>query len=137
MKGSYLLLLKLNKDTIIQVGKKREIFFSQGYYVYVGSALNGLEQRIHRHHRAQKKKFWNIDYFLDYAKIISNYVKQGNAHEECAIAYMILEDLTPVPQFGCSDCSCSSHLFYAKTYNQIIDIIHRLPVESYSVLEKS
>jgi Uri superfamily endonuclease len=46
MKGTYLLVMELHEDTSIMVGKHRIIHFKKGYYVYVGSALNGLEQRI-------------------------------------------------------------------------------------------
>jgi Uri superfamily endonuclease len=137
MKGSYLLVMNLHKDVPIQFGKKHKVRFSQGFYIYVGSALNGLEQRIHRHHRTQKKKFWHIDYFLDYAQIISTYVKEGNAREECTIAHMILKNLVPVPDFGCSDCACLSHLFFTQNYHEINNIIQRLPVKSFSVFEKS
>jgi len=42
MKGSYILLIKLDEDKDIQIGKLGNISFKKGYYAYVGSALNGL-----------------------------------------------------------------------------------------------
>ncbi len=61
MKGVYLLVMELPKNTSVMVGKHRLVHFQKGYYVYVGSALNGLEQRIERHLRKQKKIHWHID----------------------------------------------------------------------------
>ena len=68
IKGSYLLIIKLQDDKKILVGKLGKIAFKKGYYVYVGSAMNGLEQRLQRHLRSQKKFHWHIDYLLNQAK---------------------------------------------------------------------
>ena len=65
MKGTYCLLIKIEKPSNIKVGKLGLISFRRGYYVYVGSALNNLEKRINRHLKAKKKKFWHIDYLLE------------------------------------------------------------------------
>ena len=46
MKGAYLLVMKLDKDVLIAVGKLGVLSFKKGYYVYVGSALQGLDHRI-------------------------------------------------------------------------------------------
>lgn len=56
MKGSYILVIQLKEDQKIQIGKLSRIHFSKGLYVYIGSALNGLEQRLNRHLRKGKKK---------------------------------------------------------------------------------
>jgi len=54
-KGTYILVVKLEKDKQIQVGKLGDFLFEKGYYCYVGSAMNGLEQRIGRHQSKNKK----------------------------------------------------------------------------------
>ncbi len=36
----------------------------------VGRALNGLEERINRHLRRNKRDSWHIDYLLEYSKIL-------------------------------------------------------------------
>ena len=131
MKGSYLLIIKLDKDSIIRIGKLGEIKFNKGLYVYVGSALNGLEQRIQRHLRDNKKIHWHIDYLLNYAKITDIFYKENNAREECHIAKKLDKKLPSIPGFGCSDCKCKSHLFYG-TYSEIKNIIERLNMKSYS-----
>jgi len=55
MKGVYLLVMELPKNTSVMVGKHRLVHFQQGYYVYVGSALNGLEQRRSEERRVGKE----------------------------------------------------------------------------------
>lgn len=131
MKGSYLLVIKNENDEIIQIGKLGEIEFKKGYYIYVGSALNGLEQRIKRHLRLNKKIHWHIDYLLKKSKIIDVFYKENDTREECLIAKKLDEKLYSITGFGCSDCKCKSHLFYG-TYNEIKHIIERLNMKSYS-----
>ena len=70
MKGIYCLIIKLDKDKSIKIGKLNYINFKKGYYCYVGSALNNLKKRIERHKRKNKKLHWHIDYLLKHAKII-------------------------------------------------------------------
>lgn len=130
MKGSYLLVIKKENDSIIQIGKLGEIDFKKGYCLYVGSALNGLEQRIQRHLRKDKITHWHIDYLLEYAKIVDVFYKEKDTREECFIAKKLDEKLPSIPGFGCSDCNCKSHLFYGK-YDEIKNIIERLNMKSY------
>ena len=131
MKGSYLLVIKNENNAIIQIGKLGEIEFKKGYYIYVGSALNGLEQRIKRHLRLNKKIHWHIDYLLKNSKIIDVFYKENDTREECLIAKKLDEKLYSTTGFGCSDCKCKSHLFYGD-YNEIKHIIERLNMKSYS-----
>ena len=111
MKGAYLLVLELQNKTSLQVGKLGLVDFQKGNYVYVGSALNGLEQRIQRHLRSQKKTHWHIDYLLPYTKIIDVFYKESTRREECTIASVFEKNLIDISGFGCSDCACNSHLF--------------------------
>ncbi len=131
MKGSYLLVIKKENDSIIRIGKFGEIDFKKGYFMYVGSALNGLEQRIQRHLRIHKKTHWHIDYLLTHAKILNVFYKENDIKEECIIAKELEKQLDFIPGFGCSDCTCKSHLFYG-TYNEIKHITERSDVKSYS-----
>ncbi len=112
MKGTYLLMMMLRKEASIMVGKKGVICFQKGCYLYVGSAMNGLEQRIQRHLRSQKKIHWHIDYLLPYIEIVGIYYKENARKEECMVARMLARNFTNIPGFGCSDCSCQSHLFF-------------------------
>jgi len=132
MKGTYVLLIKLDNDKIIQIGKLGKIFFKKGYYAYIGSALNGLEQRINRHLRENKKTHWHIDYFLKHGKIISVYYRENSIREECNIAKKIDKKLSSTPGFGCSDCNCNSHLFYGFE-KEIITVIKNLNLKTYTL----
>ncbi|MFO7677467.1 MAG: GIY-YIG nuclease family protein [Thermoplasmatota archaeon] len=132
MIGCYLLVTKLDKDSEISIGKKNTLYFSQGYYVYVGSALNGLERRIHRHLCNNKKLFWNIDYLLCHARIVEVFYKENIKREECSIAKYLMDRFESVPGFGCSDCSCKSHLFFG-TYDEINKEIEASGIKPYSI----
>ncbi|MFQ6031477.1 MAG: DUF123 domain-containing protein [Candidatus Zixiibacteriota bacterium] len=68
-KGIYQLLIYLPKNAWIIIGKRGKFRFPKGYYIYTGSARNGLEKRIKRHLNKKKKHFWHIDYLLDSALI--------------------------------------------------------------------
>ena len=113
MKGIYCLLIKLGKNSLLEVGKLGKIALKKGHYVYVGSALNSLEKRVQRHFRREKKMHWHIDYLLASrnAEIKKAYVKETIEREECTIAKKIAANATAIKGFGCSDCNCESHLF--------------------------
>ena len=96
MKGSYILLINLENDKSIQIGKLGNIFFNKGFYTYIGSAQNGLKQRINRHLRSDKKYHWHIDYLLQYAKIKGIYIKDNNQNEECNIAKKLNENFLSI-----------------------------------------
>ncbi len=114
-KGSYLLILQLEKDNKIQVGGLEEIYFKKGYYVYIGSALNSLSKRILRHKRKNKKLHWHIDYFIDKSKYIKDIPIIANENLECQISQKVFKIADNyVPDFGSSDCKCISHLYYFK-----------------------
>ena len=127
MKGSYLLIILSDQDKKIKIGKLGIVFFKKGYYIYVGSALNGIEQRVNRHLRKNKKIFWHIDYLLKQAKIINVYYKESNQRQECIIAGYFT-DLKSIIGFGCSDCKCKSHLFYTNDKNILIQKLKTLKV---------
>ena len=112
MKGSYLLLIKLSDNVIINYSVKNKKHFNKGFYVYVGSALNGLENRIERHLRDNKKTYWHIDYLLNFCEIINAYYRENKFREECNIAKSLNKKFLPINEFGSSDCKCKSHLFY-------------------------
>jgi Uri superfamily endonuclease len=59
-----------------------------------------------------KKNYWHIDFFLYYAQIEKAYYKEGIIREECKVALLFSKSFSIVPKFGCSDCNCTSHLFY-------------------------
>ncbi len=131
MKGCYLLLIELKNDIKISIGKLGDIKFKKGYYTYIGSALNGLEQRINRHLKTNKKTHWHIDYLLKHTKIINIYYKENIIREECTTAEKLKSHLVLIQGFGCSDCNCKSHLFYGSK-DDILNVINSLKLRSYN-----
>jgi Uri superfamily endonuclease len=114
LKGSYALLMQLKEDKKLSIGKLGKIDFPKGYYVYVGSAMNGIEGRVKRHQRADKKIHWHIDYFLKKAEISSAYYLESKKRRECDIANNFSRKFEGTPKFGSSDCQCEGHLFYGE-----------------------
>ena len=113
MTGSYILILKLPERQEKMIGKLGRITFAAGFYAYVGSALNGLEARLYRHLREDKKRHWHIDYLLHSETSITEIiVSPGVEKTECLLSQALASRLTHVPGFGCSDCRCDSHLYF-------------------------
>jgi len=115
-KGIYVLVIQVSGDIKVYVGALGEMAFAKGLYAYVGSAQINMEQRIKRHLRKEKRKFWHIDYLIDNlaSKVIKVFLKEGDKAEECKIAKGLSRKSEPVAGFGCFDCNCRSHLFLIK-----------------------
>ena len=118
MRGVYVLIIQVDENVDVNVGALGKLTFEKGLYAYVGSAQANLEQRIKRHLGKEKRLFWHIDYLLNEsaARIVKVLYKQANRIEECKIAKVIGEIGESVDGFGCSDCSCKSHLFRIGDY---------------------
>ena len=113
-RGTYCLILRVDEPRTVQIGKLGRGFFSEGYYVYVGSALNGLEQRVARHLSQLKKKHWHVDYLLEYAKIIGTRKIHSVNRRECTLSEKVgnISQGIPMQKFGSSDCRCTTHLYF-------------------------
>jgi Uri superfamily endonuclease len=112
--GTYSLVMKLDKDSIIVIGKMPPVKFPGGFYCYVGSAMNNLEKRICRHQSQDKALKWHIDWLLEHAKIMGIKKIESQKRLECELNRDV-EDLsegTVMSNFGSSDCSCKTHLHY-------------------------
>jgi Uri superfamily endonuclease len=121
-KGIYQLLIQLPQSVVIQVGKKGRFKFPKGYYIYTGSAKNGLDTRVGRHLRKEKKHFWHIDYLLDHASVKQVFLFSDNGTDECSLAKRMLrrpEAEVVVPRFGASDCNCQSHLVFFRRMRDV------------------
>lgn len=90
--------------------------YRKGYYVYIGSAMNSLVPRLNRHLSDEKKMHWHIDYLLKSPDCHIQDILFNISEEriECDLAESISKDGEEIPGFGCSDCTCSSHLIYFK-----------------------
>lgn len=129
MKGSYILVILLEREKIIKIGSLRNILFSKGFYLYVGSAMGNtgsstLLNRVKRHflNKIEKKLHWHIDYLLAdiNAIIVKLYLIPSIKPLECIIAQELLEQCDNfIKNFGSSDCNCISHLFYFQNFKDI------------------
>jgi sugar fermentation stimulation protein A len=71
-----------------------------------------LTQRLDRHKREGKKLFWHIDYLRAHAEVHLALPVRASDPLECELAQALRRiSQREVPGFGCSDCSCNSHLF--------------------------
>ena len=113
MKGIYCLIIKVNKTIEVKIGALGSIVFKKGIFVYAGSAQNNLRKRVERHKSKEKKMRWHIDYLLanPHAEIERVFYKESCKDEECRIALELSKCEESIKGFGCSDCSCKSHLF--------------------------
>lgn len=115
--GTYALLLEIEQETRITIGRLGTFSFPAGHYIYVGSAFGsgGVQARLARHQRREKKLRWHIDYFLAHARIVGVRVDLSGKRLECLWAQTLLHmprAKVVAPRFGASDCACSSHLIY-------------------------
>ncbi len=115
-RGTYALVILLPHTQTIRVGALGAFKFSRGYYIYIGSALNGLSARVARHlRRHDKKRFWHIDYLLERARVVDVWTHASAARLECrwARSALALPNAQVIaPRFGASDCKCAAHLVY-------------------------
>ncbi len=68
-RGVCQLHLLIAKPARLKIGRLGVFLFPAGRYVYTGSALSGLNRRLARHQRQEKRLHWHIDYLLRHARI--------------------------------------------------------------------
>jgi Uri superfamily endonuclease len=115
--GTYVLLFKMKRTRILQIGRLGRYRFPKGYYAYVGSALGpgGIRSRIHRHLRPTRMLHWHVDYLQPAAVPVEVWITQ-NRHRKEHLWAAVLKSMRSasiwVPGFGSSDCKCAGHLVY-------------------------
>ncbi|MGQ9720284.1 MAG: GIY-YIG nuclease family protein [Candidatus Jordarchaeum sp.] len=135
-KGVYSLLIEIQVESQIPIGKLGRISFPAGFYVYTGSALgNGassLKGRLLRHLSSKKKNFWHIDYFLsgESSSVIGVVFAETTENKEHDVVRALKPNLKIVcEKFGASDCNkkCVSHLLYlGKNQSKNIELIKQI-----------
>ncbi|MDR0309224.1 MAG: GIY-YIG nuclease family protein [Candidatus Methanoplasma sp.] len=110
-KGTYILILDM-PETQVRIGALGIFDIKEGSYCYVGSAMNGLDQRIGRHLSKEKKIRWHIDHLTKLCSHIEAY-ESSQTLAECEIGRIVRQSggSDAVKGFGCSDCKCQTHLF--------------------------
>lgn len=117
-KGTYALLIDLEKDRYLNIGKQGSTYFNRGFYIYCGSAQGkgGLKGRLKILLRRNRRIHWHIDHLLEFSKVLGIYYMVTNENRECIWSqrFGMCSDLTvPCIRFGASDCkeNCQAHLF--------------------------
>jgi len=134
-RGCYVVILRLDRDSEITVGELGKILFRKGYYLYAGSAKKGLTRRIERHRRLHKNLFWHIDYLREVTAFHKGLPIRTSEDIECTLASDLrkIADWS-IPHFGCSDCSCESHIFGMNgdplTSTQFIETLYSYRIKS-------
>lgn len=133
--GTYVLEIALDADTETRVGALGTFLFAKGTYVYVGSAMGGLDQRLRRHFTREKKLKWHVDYLVAHASDVKAYESYPDFIPECELASLALEcGMTPsVKGFGCSDCRCATHLF-STTPESMARLVGKGGLVSYNLI---
>ncbi len=129
--GTYTLVLERESDGSIEVGALGDIAFPAGWYAYTGSALGtGGFSRVERHRAVASgengARHWHIDYLLgDDATSVGTVVTTA-ADIECAVAGRLVDAVGgAVPDFGCSDCDCASHLVGCDDREKLVAAVER------------
>ena len=116
--GAYALILRLARDTRLDIRTLGRPVLPVGLYLYAGSARGpgGIRARVGRHLRQPKARVWHIDHLTEAARVEEVVAFPGG--RECFIADFALARgaQTPVPRFGASDCRrCEAHLLAVDT----------------------
>lgn len=129
--GTYTLVLDRTSAGPIEVGALGDIEFPAGWYAYTGSALGaGGFARVERHRAVASgdndARHWHIDYLLgDDATSVATVVTTA-ADIECAVARRLVDSVGgTIPDFGCSDCDCCSHLVGCDDYEELVATVER------------
>lgn len=122
MKGTYLLLIQLDRKVSI----KDRWVLEAGLYVYVGSAMSGLLQRVARHFKKEKKKHWHIDHLLERAKILGAIMLPCEERLEESISKMLAEKFDGPKGFGSSDLKVRTNLYRINDVNEFFVVLSGL-----------
>jgi len=112
--GVYGLVLRLEGQVRLTVGRHGTHLFQPGFYCYVGSARRNLDRRLARHRSKEKRFHWHIDYLLEAAELVEAMAAATTRPLECELSRRVaaLAAGPAVAGFGSSDCACPTHLYY-------------------------
>jgi Uri superfamily endonuclease len=118
-KGIYCLVFE-NPACTVRVGALGPVAFPAGWHIYTGSALgSGGLARLYRHISLSREKNktpkWHVDYLSTDNRFVLRYTVHAvtDGRFECRLAEALGDQ--GIPRFGCSDCSCPSHLLSRET----------------------
>lgn len=125
--GAYALILRLARETRLDIASLGWPVLPAGLYLYAGSAWGpgGILARVSRHLRKGKAKVWHIDHLTEAATVEDVVAFPGG--RECAIADFAVAHGAPAPihRFGASDCrTCEAHLLAVEP--DLVDALARV-----------
>jgi Uri superfamily endonuclease len=139
-RGDYVLVLKIERELQLEVGRLGQVRFPPGWALYVGSARGpgGLRARLLRHTQPAelKRHHWHIDYLTAAALIHQIWWYSDEPSLECRWAELLYKIGQPVAGFGSSDCPCTTHLFSMPTYTRVEQVWTSLAMESRAALSR-
>jgi len=111
MRTTYILVLEKRTSSPVPL-RTQSVFMKRGVYLYVGSAKRGMQARLARHVRKEKRLFWHIDYVTSRADVTVKAIFLSS-RKECATLREI-SDLGILfgRRLGASDCTCPSHFIH-------------------------
>ena len=119
-KGVYILIIVVDKNKKISIGKMGYVTFKKGCYAYVGSAMGGLSKRIKVHINKNRKPRWHIDYLLKEAFLSKIVIIITDKKIEDWVACLFEKRFEKIGKFGASDSKvCDSHLFFVQKENAV------------------
>ena len=71
--GAYILVMHISETQAISIGSIGTVQIGPGYYLYVGSGMNGLSARVTRHLRKKKRLHWHVDFLRQIAGTVKAY----------------------------------------------------------------
>ena len=113
-KGAYVFVFLLVCPTEVTLRGRLRATLLPGWYLYCGSANGpgGMQSRLKRHFRRDKKIHWHIDRLTTEAADIMAYAFEGGS--ECKLVRQLCttgDFRHVIAGFGSSDChACESHL---------------------------
>lgn len=114
--GTYVLIFRSDALKRIQIGRWGLLGIRPGYHLYVGSAFGsgGVSARVSRHWRKQKSKHWHVDYLREKTSLVSVWYSHSpdRLEHRWAAVLAAMNGAEVIKNFGCSDCSCESHLYF-------------------------
>lgn len=116
-----MLFIKVRQKFSTPVGARGERAFDAGYYLYVGSGKKNLIQRIRRHLKMEKNRYWHIDYLLaSKMASIQDINLSEKSEDEVVEKLEQSEGINAYDDFfGASDSKRLSHLFYCHDYDTV------------------
>lgn len=117
--GTYVVVYHSRQSQQITIGQWSTLQLQAGYYFYVGSAFGpgGINARVSRHWRREKSQRWHVDYLSAYCEAVGAWYSHApqRLEHQWAQALHGITAMRVIEGFGCSDCDCVTHLFYAKS----------------------